>query len=126
LARYEHLPIFADAYRLALQVELLVGAFAARHRAGLGADLRQQYRSILRLIIAANNERDRGPTLVALRLAVEEFLVLCRIAKDVRAFPNLKAYETCATLAHSVSRQTEAWLRSRRVARPDAGSDASS
>ena len=124
MARYEHLPIFADAYRLALQVEAEVAFFSARHRAGIGADLRGQYRLALRLIIEANSQADRVATLGVLRLAIEEFLVLCRIAKDIRAFRNLKAYEACANLAYSIGRQTEAWLRSRKRARPDTGGDA--
>jgi len=124
MARYEHLPIFADAYRLALHIEQQVQGFSGRHRPALGADLRQQCRAVLRLIIRANSLADRAAVLEQLRVAVEEFLVLTRLAKDVKAFANLKAYETAANLACSVGRQTEAWLRSGRQQRPDAGRDA--
>ena len=126
MARYEHLPIYADAYRLAVFVEQQVQGFSNKHRTALGDDLRRQSQAILRQIIRANNQRDRRATLGELRLAVEEFLVLSRIAKDVRAFASLKAYETCANLAYSVSKQTEGWLRSAAVQRPVAGSDAQS
>ena len=36
MARYQHLPIYADAYRLALHVELQVLGFAAKHRPAIG------------------------------------------------------------------------------------------
>lgn len=35
MARYEHLPIFADSYRLALLIEQQVAGFPNRLRAGL-------------------------------------------------------------------------------------------
>lgn len=126
MARYEHLPIFADAYRLAVYVEQQVQGFSNRHRPALGADLRRQTQTVLRLIICANNETDRRATLLRLRVAVEELLVLARLAKDVRAFANLKTYETCANLAYSIGKQTEGWLRSQAPQRRDAGIDAKS
>jgi hypothetical protein len=42
MARVDHLPIFADAYRLALLVDQLVAEFSNRARPALGADLRKQ------------------------------------------------------------------------------------
>ena len=127
MARYEHLPIFVDAYKLAVQVEEQVQKFSNRHRPALGADLRGRSQHILHLIIAANSRKDeRAALLGELRDAVEEFLVLLRIAKDVKALASLKAYETLANLACSLGRQTEGWLRSSRAPRPDAGTDATS
>ena len=126
MARYEHLPIFADAYRLALFVEEQVGGFANRQRVALGADLRAQCRLLVRLVISVNNQTDKRAGLEQLRVAVEEFQVLARLAKDTRAFASLKAYETCANLAYSVGRQTEGWLRSSAARRPGAGIDATS
>ena len=62
MARYEHLPIYADAYRLAVCVEEQVSTFSNRHRAALGADLRQQCRLMIRLIILANSQPKRRLT----------------------------------------------------------------
>ncbi len=95
MARYDHLPVFADAYRLALLVEQLVGEFSNRARPALGADLRGQVRLILRLIIRANSlsAAERKPLLEQLSWASEEFLILLRLAKDTRALPNLVTIE---------------------------------
>jgi hypothetical protein len=55
MACYDHLPVFADTYRLALLVEQSAGEFSNRARPALGADLRGQVRLIRRLIIRANS-----------------------------------------------------------------------
>ena len=111
MARYEHLPIYAKAYELALLVERQVQGFGRYHKYALGADLRALCRRMLRQVIRANNAAaQREVELQGLRVSVEEFLVMTRLARDVQAFPTLKAYEQCANLALSVSRQTEGWL----------------
>ena len=102
MARYDHLPIFADAYQFALLVEQLVGNFSNKARAALGADLRQQSQHILRCIIQVNSLAltERYGVLQHLNWRVEETLILLRLAKDTRALPNLKAYEQCANLLY--------------------------
>lgn len=107
VARYEHLPVYAEAYKLALHVEQQVGGFSNRQRAGLGADMRAKSFAMIKLIIRANSLRERRECLQALRFAVEEFLVLARLAKDVQAFSNLKAYEAAANLVLPIGSRTE-------------------
>ncbi len=124
MARYQHLPIFADAYQLTLHIEQQVLGFANKFRPAIGADLRRLTQRMLRLIVQANSERVRAQSLEELRLTAEEFLILCRVAKDLKAFANLKAYEVCANLASSVGRQTEGWLRSVKGSRPDTAAHA--
>lgn len=111
MARYEHLPIYAKAYELAVLVERQVQGFSRYHKYAIGADLRALCRVMLRRVIRANNAVERrADELRALREAVEEFLVLVRLARDVKAFSALKTYEHCANLALSIGRQTEGWL----------------
>jgi hypothetical protein len=81
LARYDHLPIFADAYRLALQVEQEGGRFSNRQRPSIGADLRLQCGTMLHLIIRVNSQTERRAGLEELRTAVEEFLVVARLGR---------------------------------------------
>ncbi|MGE0371863.1 MAG: hypothetical protein AB7Q01_08245 [Gammaproteobacteria bacterium] len=59
MARYEHLSIFAEAYRLAVHVEQQVQGFSSRHRLALGADLRREAQILPRLIIRANRTPER-------------------------------------------------------------------
>lgn len=92
MARYEHLPIFVDAYKLLLQVGTQVQTFSNRHRPALGADLRALSRRFVELIIAANGRRDeRTARLEDLRDAIELFLVFLHAAKDLKALSSLKA-----------------------------------
>ena len=55
MARYEHLPIYAKAYELALRVEQEVHGFSRFHKYAIGADLRALCRAMLRQVIRANN-----------------------------------------------------------------------
>jgi hypothetical protein len=126
LARYEHLPVFADAYRLALRVDELAEKFPARARPALGADLRRASQHLLGLIIAANDlpAAQREGALRDLLWQAEQFQVLLRLAKDRCLLPGLKSYEQCANLANSVCRQTQGWMRALNRAGPDAATDA--
>lgn len=42
MARYEHLPVFKNAYELALLVERQVEKFSRLHKFAIGADLRSR------------------------------------------------------------------------------------
>lgn len=112
MARYEHLPIYASAYKLALLIELQVHGFSRSHKYAVGADLREISRIILRRIVRANAQHEgRIAELQELRLSAEELMVCLRLAKDVHAFSGIKAYEQAADLALCVCRQTEGWLK---------------
>jgi hypothetical protein len=76
MARYDHLPIFALAYRLALHIEQQVAKFSNHHRHGIGADLRRQAQRVLGLVIRVNGAADRTRLLTELRDTAEEINVL--------------------------------------------------
>ena len=59
MARYEHLPIYKEAFDLALYFEKAVRGFSRYDKYTLGADLRNLSREILRLIQRANSQEDR-------------------------------------------------------------------
>ena len=100
--------------------------FPAKARQALGADLRAQTQRTMALIVQANDLRgaDRIRRLRELRWSIESFQISLRMAKDRRLLPGLKAYEQCANLAYSVSRQTEGWWRSLERNGPDTVTDA--
>ena len=49
MARYEHLPIYAKAYELALRVEQEVHGFSCFHKYAIGLDLRAFDRAVFSL-----------------------------------------------------------------------------
>jgi len=120
MANTEHLPIFKRAYDLCLYLDQVVRGFPRYHKHGLGADLRDCARTVLRLVVRANSRRERVETLLELRETVEELKVLLRLACDAKAFPKVSSFEHAVTLAVDIARQNEGWLRSQQ-ARPGDG-----
>jgi hypothetical protein len=60
MARYEHLPIYREAYDLTVHiVEKIVRNFSRYHKYTLGTDLQNKTRAVLEKIIEANNTPDR-------------------------------------------------------------------
>ncbi len=76
MARYEHLPIYKEAYDLALYFEKAVRGFSRYDKYTLGADLRNLGREILRLIQRANSQEDRIGTLREIRRYVDDLILL--------------------------------------------------
>ena len=71
MARYEHLPIFRDAYDLTVHLKGSWRNFSRYHKYTLGTDLRNQSRRILALIVQANNDAEkRAALLLELRQVV--------------------------------------------------------
>ncbi len=60
MARYEHLPIYREAYDLTVHIEKVVQNFSRYHKYTLGADLRNGMRAVLVMIIQANDMADRS------------------------------------------------------------------
>ena len=76
MARYEHLPIFRDAYDLTVHIEKIVRNFSRYHKYTLGSDLRKRSRIILDKIVQANSDREnRQARLLELRQELESFKV---------------------------------------------------
>jgi hypothetical protein len=111
VARYEHLPIYRSAFDLAVHIEKIVRNFSRYHKYSLGTELRECSRLVLDRIIEANNSRDRGPVLLALRQDLEWFKVLTRLAHESGAFGSTKAYLHVSEQAVGISKQNEGWLR---------------
>ncbi|MCK5015295.1 MAG: four helix bundle protein [Candidatus Omnitrophica bacterium] len=91
MAQYEHLPIYRKAF-----------------------DLRNISRKIVRLIIRANSERDKVPTLEEVRVEIEELKVTARICKEVKAFKNFNSFKHMMGEIISLGKQCEGWFRSMR------------
>jgi len=82
MARYEHLPIYKQALDVAVHFEKVVAGFSRYHKYTLGTELRSKSRAIVALIVKANAAPDKRPHLVTLREALDELLILMRIAKE--------------------------------------------
>src|SRR5437762_4048574 len=104
MARYDHLPIWKDATRLAVVLEEAVRRFPRYHKYTLGTDLRRQAYAVCRGVVVANNEREgRARALERLVVAVEELKLLVQMGKEVRAFASFKEFEKAAEFAVALS-----------------------
>jgi hypothetical protein len=119
VARSEHLPIYKASYDLCLYFEQLVRGFSRYHKYGLGTDLRDGSRRVLKLVVRANARADKVPVLLDVREEVEELKVLVRLCHDAKALPNMNSFEHAAGLLVDIAKQNEGWIKSQRF--PDRG-----
>jgi len=112
MARYEHLPIFRDAYDLALHLEKIVRNFSRYHKYSLGSELRQGSHKVLQLITGANNSvSERAFFLEELRLELAGLKLTARLCHDSGGFASTRAYLYVAERLTVLARQNEGWLR---------------
>jgi hypothetical protein len=89
MAQYEHLPIYKKAFDLTVYFEKMVRNFSRYHKYGLGTELRQLSREVLRQIVRANNASEKTPQLEKLRELLEDLKITLRIAKEEKAFAKI-------------------------------------
>lgn len=112
MAQYEHLPIYKKAFDMTIYIENAVRGFSRYHKYTLGTDLRDISRSVVRLVVRANSERERLATLVQLRDTIEEMKVTVRVCKEVKAFKNFNTFKYMMEEVISLGRQSEGWIKS--------------
>ncbi len=112
MARYEHLPIYRDAYDLTVHIEKIVQNFSRYHKYTLGTDLRDGIRAVLMTIISANDGTNRREDLLSLRRQLENLKVLSRLCQDSGAFAGgTRSYLHLAERLTGLARQNEGWLK---------------
>ena len=111
MARYEHLPIYKKAFELAVYFDKIVRNFSRYNKYTYGSDLRNLSREILKLIIRANNSRDKSTHLLQIREKLEELKVVVRLCKELQVFPNFNSFKFAINEIIDLSRQNEGWLK---------------
>jgi len=117
MAHYEHLPIYREAFKFLIYCETIVQHFSRYHKYTHGSDLRNTARTVVKLIIRANNQSDKEQVLEKLRVTIEEIKVIVRICKEVKAFNSFNSFETAINQVTDISKQAEGWLKSARKKR---------
>ncbi len=112
--------IWADAMRLAVEIEQAVRGFSRYHKYTLGADMRRQAALICQLVgQAARFAHQRPRTLERLVMAVEALKTTIYLAKEVHAFASFAQFQRIVELAVGVGKQSGGWLK-QAAARPAA------
>lgn len=117
MAHYEHLPIYKKAMELTIYIENTVRGFSRYHKYTLGTDIRNLSRSVVRLIIKVNSEKDKINTLYRLRETIEELKVTIRVCKEVKAFKSFNAFKHAVEDVISLGRQCEGWIKAMRASK---------
>ncbi len=112
MARYEHLPIYKRAFDFAIYIDQMVRGFSRYNKYTYGTDLRNLSREVLKLIIRANNARDKTPHLEMIRETLEVLKGIFRMCKQQKIFPNMNSFQYCFNETVILSRQNEGWLDS--------------
>ena len=114
MARYEHLPIYKSAFDLNVYVEQIVRHFSRYHKYTLGTELRGRARTLVQLIVKANNRRGqkRLAVLHALREELDQIKLTVRLCKEVKAFHNFNSFQTAVNRIIDISKQNEGWIKS--------------
>lgn len=106
------LPIWRDANRLLLAMELAVRHFPRYHKYTLGSELRAQTLKICRLVGRAWRDKPRAQYwLERLIPAIDDLKIQLQLAKELKVFRNFAEFEQLATLVHEVGKQSGGWLR---------------
>jgi hypothetical protein len=116
MARYEHLAIYKTAFDFNLYVEQIVRHFSRYHKYTLGTELRERSRTIVRLIVRANNVwaeklSDKLDVLCLLREELEQVKLTLRLCKEVKAFHNFKSFQTAINQVIGLCKQNEGWIK---------------
>lgn len=113
--------IWADAMRLATEIEVAVRGFSRYHKYTLGTDLRRQAAQVCRRVARAARFPDRRiDTLRALVEAVEDLKISIQLAKEVQAFASFAQFQRVVELAVLVGKQSGGWWKQARSAAPRA------
>ena len=104
--------ICRDAERLLLAVEQCVRNFPRYHKYQMGSQLRAQALDVARLAQRAwRDKRNQAAHVGQLVWAVDEVKLSLQLAKTIQAFVSFSQFETCATLAVQIGKQSGGWHR---------------
>ncbi|MDP5137337.1 four helix bundle protein [Rheinheimera baltica] len=117
--RYKSLPVWRDATRFMVEIELAVKQFPRYHKYTLGSELRQQAMSICRLVARAgqaNELNEREQCLKQLVWQVEDLKVRLQLAKELEAFASFAQFQRLAEQAVALGKQSGGWWKRARSA----------
>jgi hypothetical protein len=119
MAQYKHLAIYREAFQFLIYCEKIVKNFSRYHKYTHGSYLRNTARQVVKLIIRANNSRNRLSVLEELRITLEETKLIFRICKEVKTFNNFKSFETAINQVTEICRINHCIKRALKILPPE-------
>ena len=108
--KFKRVPIWRDAMRLLIEVEMVVKHFPRYHKYTLGTEIRQQAMRICCLIQRAFLDKTNINTYLSrLVFAVDDVKLQLYLAKELKVYRNFAEFEKLSALAISIGKQATGW-----------------
>ena len=118
--RYRQLPLWRDANRLLLEIEVAVRGFSRYHKYTLGTDLRALSMRVCGLVARAAQTPDPIARLGCVEQwvwCVEDIKIQVQLGKEIAAFASFAQFQRIAELSVALGKQSGGWWkRARSVA----------
>lgn len=114
MAQYSHLSIYNKAFQILREFYIRVPMFGKQYKYFLGGKLIENAVDIIKIIIKANNERDKEIRLALLEnlcLTIEMLLTHLRIANELKQLGGKSSYLYLMEMIVDVSKQAEGWKK---------------
>jgi len=107
----EELKIYQKHYDLILYAFPIINRFPKAQRFVLGQQIQNCLLDIAKLIVQANKQRGKLPTLAEIDIELEKLRLLIRLAKDLRLLA-MKQYGLIAERIDEIGRLLGGWIKS--------------
>lgn len=108
MARYQHLPIFREAYELNIEIHKRVDNFPRVHRYSMGERLKNMTLDFLDLMVKANSSADKFEILSQSEFIMERLKIYIRTCFDLKIF-GCKSFEFLVRKIEEICRQLSKW-----------------
>jgi len=113
----QELPLYKATLELCVYVDTIVKNQEKYHKYGIGDELRRCTREMFYVVGRVMYAKEKQELLEALVVKCDEVKSILVLAKAIKAFKSFKQFEHSSRLAVNVCKQSQAWLKSVRVAK---------
>lgn len=111
MAKYMHLNIYKDSYRLMLLSTKRVSKFPREYKFSIGQKIRDEITEIIVLIYKANSTEKKTSFIKDLLERLQVVGLLLRLSKDL-AILSLPHFAELSEVLDSIGKQSSGWLKS--------------
>jgi len=110
MARFEHLPIYKQSYKLLLEFNLLVPELPKKYKYIIGVKILDNLNDVLLKIIQINSRKDKLNLFEDLILLFESIKIQIRLLKDLKLI-SIKKYFEVSDKIIQLLKQSEGWFK---------------
>lgn len=109
MSRYNHIPVFQDSYRLALDIHTMTKQFPREYKYGLGQKTKDLASELLLRVVAANMRREKRADIEEAILLLEQIRIHIRLASDIKV-AGIGRFELVNRSIEKIAAQLSGWL----------------